>query len=176
MRLIRLSRQPTSAFATRPSSPNSSRELRTNSDGNSELIDYLSKELVSNAMPHERLLKGIADELPMKEDFDAWSDFLRDTEAEMNYTGKGKGVADCVATSTSHFRMRTAVPRSRRQSAAVVIMLEISAAAEILPSTKRRTSRMSNGRQRRPPWKSWSRNARTALTEEKFRRYCRTGP
>ena len=38
-----------------------------NVGGNADLIEYLSKEVVSNKILRERLLKGIADEFPMKE-------------------------------------------------------------------------------------------------------------
>ena len=38
--------------------------------GNADLIEYLSKEVVTNIMLRERLLKGIADDLPMKQTFD----------------------------------------------------------------------------------------------------------
>ena len=38
--------------------------------GNADLIDNLSKEVFSNSMLRELLLKGIADYLPMKKTFD----------------------------------------------------------------------------------------------------------
>ena len=62
--------------------------------GNADLIDYLSKEFVSNSMLRERLLKGIADELPMKESFEEWADFLRDEASDMDDKGKGNEEAD----------------------------------------------------------------------------------
>lgn len=43
----------------------------TRSGGNSDLIDYLRKKVVTNVALRECLLKGIADELLMKENFDA---------------------------------------------------------------------------------------------------------
>lgn len=48
-------------------------EHLTNNGGNSNLIDYLRREVVANEILCERLLKGIADELPMKKEFDAWN-------------------------------------------------------------------------------------------------------
>ena len=57
--------------------------------GNADLIEYLSKEVVTNVVLRERLLKGIADDLPMKKPFNDWADFLRDQAADMDRTGKG---------------------------------------------------------------------------------------
>ena len=57
--------------------------------GNADLIEYLSKEVVANIVLRERLLKGIADDLPMKKTFDDWADFLREEAADMDNTGKG---------------------------------------------------------------------------------------
>lgn len=42
----------------------------TRSGRNSDLIDFLSTEVVANVILRERLLKGISDDLPMKHDFD----------------------------------------------------------------------------------------------------------
>ena len=56
--------------------------------GNADLIDYLRKEFVTNTMLRERLPKGIADYLPMKEGFGEWSDYLLDAASEMDDTGK----------------------------------------------------------------------------------------
>lgn len=55
---------------------------------NSDLIKYLSKEVFTIVILRERLLKGIADELPMKHDFETRCDFLRDEVDNMD--GKGK--------------------------------------------------------------------------------------
>ena len=65
--------------------------------GNSDLIDYLSKEVVTNIVLRERLLKGIADELPMKDDFEKFCDFLRDEVDGMDKKGKPNEYSDQTA-------------------------------------------------------------------------------
>ena len=55
-------------------------------------------------MLRERLLKGIADDLPMKKTFDEWADFLRDESSDMDDKGKGNEEADCVATTAPYSR------------------------------------------------------------------------
>ena len=57
--------------------------------GNADLIEYLSKEVVTNIVRRERLLKGIADDFPMRKTCDDWADFLREEAADMDHTGKG---------------------------------------------------------------------------------------
>lgn len=52
------------------------------------MTDYVIEDVVTNTMVRERLLKGIADDLPMKVDFETWSKFLRETAQEMNDKGK----------------------------------------------------------------------------------------
>ena len=42
----------------------------TKGGGNTDLIDYLSKEVFTKFVLRDRLLKGIADELPMKDNFE----------------------------------------------------------------------------------------------------------
>ena len=68
------------------------------SGGNSDLIEYLSKEVVTNTVLREHLLKGIADDLPMKNDFEAFSDFLRDEAERMDNKGKPNEASDQVAS------------------------------------------------------------------------------
>ena len=58
------------------------------SGGSADLIEYLSKEFVTNTMLRERLLKGIADDLPMKKGFEKFCDFLPDAASDMDNTGK----------------------------------------------------------------------------------------
>lgn len=54
-------------------------------------------------MLRERLLKDITDEMPMKEDFDAWSDYLRDAAEDMDDKGKGNEFTDKVPGAAQHF-------------------------------------------------------------------------
>ena len=67
------------------------------SGGNSDLIEYLSKEVVTNTVLRERLLKGIADDLPMKNDFEIFCDYLRDEADDMGDKGKPNEASDQVA-------------------------------------------------------------------------------
>lgn len=64
-------------------------------------------------MLRERLLKGISDELPMKEDFDSRSDFPRDAATEMDDSGQGNKLIECALVSTPHFR-RASFPAQNR--------------------------------------------------------------
>lgn len=66
------------------------------SGGNSDIIDLLSKEVGTNLMLRERLLKRIAEELPINKNFEAWCDFLRD---DMDSKGKRNESYDQVAES-----------------------------------------------------------------------------
>ena len=68
------------------------------SGGNSDLIEYLSKEVVTNTVLRERLLKGIADDLPMKSDFETFCDYLRDEADDMDDKGKPNEASDQVAS------------------------------------------------------------------------------
>lgn len=79
-------------------------------------------------MLRERLLKFVVNDLTMNKVFYEWSNFLRDTAAEIDYTGKESDVTDCVTIA----RPVLEVPRSRRQFTAAVLMLHISAAAEAI--------------------------------------------
>lgn len=77
-------------------------------------------------MLREQFLKGIADELPMKEEFDAWSDFCATRQQKWATLGMETTlrIVSLLLSPTS------AVPRSRRQSAAAVLMPDMSAAAK----------------------------------------------
>lgn len=44
------------------------------SGGNSDLIEYISKEVVTRTMLRERFLKRMADDLDMKKDLEPWCD------------------------------------------------------------------------------------------------------
>jgi len=68
------------------------------SGGNADLIEYISKEVVTNKVLRERLLKGIAEELPMKKDFEVFSDFLRDEADDMDAEGRPNEACDQVAS------------------------------------------------------------------------------
>ena len=81
--------------------------------GNADLVEYLSKEVVSNSMLRERLLKGIADDLPMKKTFEDWSDFLRGEATDMDNKGKVNEDADCVTQAPPPFRYASVPPMSR---------------------------------------------------------------
>ena len=79
--------------------------------GNADLIDYISSEVVTNKVLRERLLKAIAEELPMKKDFETFSDFLRDEADDMDAKGKPNEASDQVASghaagSTGRFPAR----------------------------------------------------------------------
>ena len=54
---------------------------------------------MTNIVLRERLHKGIADDLPIKQTFDDWADFLREQAADMDHTGKGNEDADCIMQS-----------------------------------------------------------------------------
>ena len=73
-------------------------QLSKNS-GNADLIYYISGEVVTNKVLRERLLKEIAEELPMKKDFEAFADFLRDEADDMDAKGKPNEAGDQVASS-----------------------------------------------------------------------------
>ena len=64
-------------------------------------------------MLRERLLKGIADDLPMKETFEDWAYFLRDKASDMDNNGKGNEDADCVTQAPPPFRYAFVPPMSR---------------------------------------------------------------
>ena len=66
--------------------------------GNADLIEYICNDFVTNKVLRERLLKGIAEELPMKKDFDIFSDFLRDAADDMDAKGKPNEAVDQVAS------------------------------------------------------------------------------
>ena len=68
------------------------------SGGNADLIDYLSNEVVTNKVLRERLLRGIAEELPMKKDFEDFCDFLRDEADDMDAKGNPNEASDQVAS------------------------------------------------------------------------------
>ena len=67
------------------------------SGGNADLIEYLSKKVVTNKVLRERLRKGIAEELPMKKDFENFCDFLREESDDMDAKGKPNEAGDQVA-------------------------------------------------------------------------------
>ena len=89
------------------------------SGGNANLIDYLRKEVVTNTMLRERLLKEIADDLPMKEGFEQFCDFMRDAASDMDDTGKGNEDADCTTLVIPHFRSATIPTRGKNGQFAV---------------------------------------------------------
>ena len=68
------------------------------SGGNADLIEYMSSEVITNKVLRETLLKGIADELPMKKDFEAFSDFLRDEADDMDAKGRPNEAVDQVTS------------------------------------------------------------------------------
>ena len=81
--------------------------------GNADLIEYLSKEVVANIVLRERLLNGIADDLPMKKTFDDWANFLRGQAADMDNTGKGNEDADCATQAGKSFKFASVPSMSR---------------------------------------------------------------
>lgn len=89
----------------------------TKSGGNSDLIEYLTKEVATNTFLRERFLKGIADDLPMKHDSDAWSEFLRDEEKDMDEKGKGNEFNDQVPDAFASARRKQYQSRRRGQAA-----------------------------------------------------------
>ena len=71
----------------------------------------MSSEVITNKVLRERLLKSIADELPMKKDFKAFSKFLRVEADDMDAKGKPNEAVDKVtsghaAGSASRFPAR----------------------------------------------------------------------
>lgn len=59
--------------------------------------------MLNNVMLSERLLKSIEKKLPVKENFDAWRNFLRNAAAEMNDTGRGNELNDCDPVAMLNF-------------------------------------------------------------------------
>lgn len=67
-------------------------------------------------MLRECLLKRIADDLTMKEDFEAWCDFLRDAADDMDDEEKGNDPSDQAHTHS----FPPTESRIRRENAAVM--------------------------------------------------------
>ena len=68
------------------------------SGGNADLIEYICKEVVTTKVLRERLLKGIADDLPMTTDFKNFCDCMRDECDDMDGKGKTNEPSDQVAS------------------------------------------------------------------------------
>lgn len=55
----------------------------TNNDRNSNLIDNIVKEVYTNIMLRQHLLKSVADVFLIKDEFDTWCEVLREAAQEM---------------------------------------------------------------------------------------------
>lgn len=137
----------------------------TKSDEKLYFIDCLIKEAVANVMLREKFRKGIEDKLPMKEEFDEWSYFLRETSEKMDDNGKVNDAANCVATATPHFRSAPLpmVFRGRGTHAG-----HEHGRRNVNPQERRGPLLWLSGRHRRPSWRSLKRYAHTALETEKY--------
>ena len=96
----------------------------SNIGGNADLIEYICKEVVTNKVLREKLLKDFADDLPMKSDFGIFCDYMRDECDDMDEKGKTNEPSDQVASghaggSATHYPARGRgqfIPQSQTRS------------------------------------------------------------